>query len=347
MKRKLYLFCFLCIALIAFRFVDDARFDVPENFPKPVYDFSKNPLSVSKIQLGRVLFYDPLLSRNNMISCASCHSQFSAFTHVDHALSHGIEDRIGFRNSPALMNLAWQKLFMRDGAVNHLDVQSLAPITNPTEMDENINHVVMKLQASKLYPILFYKAFGDSIITGEHTLKAISQFMLTLVSANSKYDSVMRKQSLFNQQESNGYQLYKKNCSSCHSEPLFTNDDFRNNGLPIDTTLNDFGRYRVTKNPTDSLKFKVPTLRNIEFSYPYMHDGRFKKISQVLNHYTDGIEKSTTIATELQQPIVLTSNEKVDLIAFLLTLTDKSFLFNPDYFYPKEIFSGNGEGLKN
>lgn len=325
--------------MIAFRPANVKQFDVPINFPKPVYDFSKNPLSESKIELGRALFYDPIFSRDNTISCASCHSQFSAFTHVDHALSHGIDDKIGFRNSPALMNLAWQTLFMRDGAINHLDVQALGPISNPVEMDENITHVVSKLQASKLYPPLFYNAFGDSVITGEHTLKALSQFMLTLVSSNAKYDSVMRKQSTFTEQEANGYRLFKKNCASCHTEPLFTNDDFRNNGLPVDTTLNDFGRYRVTKKPSDSLAFKVPTLRNIEFSYPYMHDGRFKKLSQVMNHYTNGMLMDKTLAAELQQPIVLTSNEKVDIIAFLLTLTDKSFLFNPQYHCPKEIFS--------
>ncbi|MEI7801080.1 MAG: cytochrome c peroxidase [Bacteroidota bacterium] len=343
MKNKFLLVFLLCFAVVAFRSAEDALFVVPSNFPKPVYDFAKNPLSENKIQLGRALFYDPILSRNNMISCASCHSQFSAFAHVDHALSHGIEDKIGFRNSPSLMNLAWQKLFMRDGAINHLDVQALAPMSNPVEMDENITHVVSKLQASNLYPKLFYKAFGDSIITGEHALKAISQFMLTLISANSKYDSVMRKQTEFTTQENNGYSLFKKNCSSCHAEPLFTNDDFRNNGLSVDTTLNDFGRYRVTKNPSDSLKFKVPTLRNIEFSYPYMHDGRFKRLTQVLNHYTDGIEKSKTLSSELQQPIVLSANEKVDIVAFLLTLTDKSFLFNPNYFYPKEIFSAGAK----
>lgn len=339
MKQKLFIFSLLCFTVVAFRVADDALFEVPINFPKPVYDFSKNPLSENKIQLGRALFYDPILSRNNTISCSSCHSQFSAFTHVDHALSHGIEDKIGFRNSPALMNLAWQKLFMRDGAINHLDVQALAPISNPVEMDESITHVVSKLQTSKLYPKFFYNAFGDSIVTGEHTLKAISQFMLTLISANSKYDSVMRNQSMFTAKENNGYILFKKNCSSCHTEPLFTNDDFRNNGLPIDTSLNDFGRYLVTKNPSDFLKFKVPTLRNIEFSYPYMHDGRFKKLSQVMNHYTHGIEKNDTLSLELENPIVLTSNEKVDIIAFMLTLTDKSFLFNPNFFYPKDIFS--------
>lgn len=339
MKSKVAIFTSLIFIIVAFRSLDERLGVLPLDFPKPVYDFTKNSLSQSKIQLGRALFYDPILSRNNMISCASCHSQFSAFTHVDHALSHGIDDKIGFRNAPALINLAWQSSFMRDGAVNHLDVQALAPISNPVEMDENMAHVVSKLQASKLYTKLFYKAFGDSIITGEKTLKAISQFMLTLVSSNSKYDSVMRKQSVFTEQENRGYNLFKKNCVSCHSEPLFTNDGFRNNGLPIDTALKDYGRYRVTNNPLDSLKFKVPTLRNIEFSTPYMHDGRFKKLSQVMNHYTNEIKKSKSLSSELQRPIVLTSHEKVDIIAFLLTLTDKAFLFNPHYFYPKEIFS--------
>jgi cytochrome c peroxidase len=343
MKNKLFHILTLTLILVAFRATHESLMERPPHFPPPVYDFPNNPLSEAKIQLGRALFYDPLLSRNNMISCASCHSPYAAFTHIDHALSHGIEDRIGFRNAPALMNLAWQNTFMRDGAVHHLDVQSLAPISNPVEMDETIEHVVSKLQASRLYPTLFYDAFSDSSITGEHTLKAISQFMTTLVSAQSKYDSVMRNEAVFTVQEQKGYNVFKNNCSSCHTEPLFTNDDFRNNGLPVDTTLNDFGRYRVTKNPADSIKFKVPTLRNIEFSYPYMHDGRFKNLSQVMNHYTRGIEKSKTLAPELEQPIVLSSNEKVDLMAFLLTLSDKNFLFNPRFSYPRDIFSGQAK----
>lgn len=337
MKMKLLFFLLLCFIVLAFRYSDNEPFVVPTNWPKPVYDFSRNPLSKNKILLGRALFYDPILSRNNSISCANCHSPYSAFTHVDHSLSHGIEDKIGFRNAPALMNLAWQKVFMWDGAVNHLDMQALAPISNPVEMGETITHVVSKLQVSTLYPRLFFQAFGDSIITGEYTLKALSQFMLTLISSNSKYDSVMRNQSVFTEQEYAGYKLFQKNCSSCHPEPLFTNNDFRNNGLSVDTALHDYGRYSVTGNPKDSLKFKVPTLRNVGFSYPYMHDGRFKKLSEVLNHYTSGVVHSKTLAKELQNPIVLTSNEKVDIVAFMLTLSDKTFLFNPNLSFPKEI----------
>jgi cytochrome c peroxidase len=340
LKSRLLILAALLVVFVSFRLADKL-FTVPPHFPKPKYDFSKNPLSENKILLGRALFYDPILSRNNTISCASCHSQYSAFTHTDHDLSHGIEDRIGIRNSPTLMNLAWKSSFMWDGAVHHLDVQSLAPINSPTEMDEKFDNVVSKLQTSTIYPGLFYTAFGDSIITGEYTLKAISQFMLTLVSANSKYDSVMRKQAVFTTQESNGYKLFKKNCSSCHTEPLFTNDAFRNNGLPVDTTLNDLGRFRITKNSRDTLFFNVPTLRNIAYSFPYMHDGRFKNLSQVLNHYTNGIVYNKQISKELQSPLILSSNEKVDIVAFLLTLSDKEFLFNPQYSYPKEVFFGN------
>ncbi len=337
MKLRLISFSIIAILLCAFVKNEHNLFEAPKQWPKPVYDFTKNPLSQPKIDLGKVLFYDPILSRNNTISCASCHSQYSGFTHIDHSLSHGIDDSIGTRNSPTLLNLAWQKVFMWDGSVNHLDVQALAPIQNKIEMDESISNVVLKLQKSKLYKTLFYRAYGDSMATGEKTLKAISQFMLMLVSNNSKYDSVMCKQSTFTTQEENGYRLFKKNCASCHQEPFFTNHSFENNGLPLNPELNDFGRYRVTKVASDSLKFKVPTLRNIEFSFPYMHDGRFKKLSQVLNHYTAGIENTKTLSKALKQPIVLSSNEKVDIIAFLLTLTDKSFLFNPRYSYPKSM----------
>jgi cytochrome c peroxidase len=201
-------------------------------------------------------------------------------------------------------------------------------------MNEDIGHVAEKLQHTANYPMLFFNAFGDSIINGEKLLSALAQFELTIESTNSKYDSVMRKQAVFTAQENNGYQLYKANCSSCHAEPLFTNNAFENNGLPIDSNLNDLGRMSVTMNADDSLKFKVPSLRNLEYSYPYMHDGRFKKLKDVLDHYTAGIQKSKTLSEKLQKPIVLSSNERVDLIAFLLTLTDRDFLFNKKYMNP-------------
>lgn len=337
MKKSFLLLIGICFTISGFMMFNENFFYIPKNWPEPVYNFSKNPLTSSKVELGRALFYDPILSKDNAISCNSCHSQFTAFAHVDHALSHGINNLIGTRNAPALMNLAWQKSFMWDGAINHLDMQPLEPITNEKEMASNIDSVVKKLQRTKLYPTLFLKAFGEGIITGEHTLKAISQFMLTLISSNSKYDSVIRKQATFTQQEEKGYKLFKINCSGCHLEPLFTNQQFENNGLYVDATLNDIGRMKITLDPNDSLKFKVPSLRNIEFSYPYMHDGRFKKLSDVLNHYTSGIYQSKTLSKKLETPILLSSNDKVDIIAFLLTLTDRNFLFNTDYSFPKEL----------
>lgn len=337
--KKAFVLIAICAAFIAFKAMDPVLFSFPENWPKPAYDFTKNPLSEARVQLGRALFYDPILSLDSSISCESCHSQYTAFTHVDHSLSHGIGNRMGTRNAPALMNLAWGKSFMWDGAINHLDMQALAPLSHPDEMGEKMAHVVDKLQHSNIYPALYYKSYGDSIITGEHTLKAISQFLLTLISANAKYDSVMRKESNFTKQEANGYKLFRQNCAACHKEPLFTNQQFESNGLPLDTALNDYGRYKVTANVNDSFLFKVPTLRNIQFSNPYMHDGRFKRLNDVLKHYTTGIVHSKHLSKQLTKPIILSTNDRVDLVAFLLTLTDKTFLFNPFFSYPKDLFS--------
>ena len=254
------------------------------------------------------------------------------------ALSHGIRDSIGTRNSLALMNLAWSSSFMWDGAVNHLDMQALAPISHPAEMGEDISHVLAKLNASEKYPELFRQVFGSEEVTGMHFLQALSQFELTLISCDSKYDKVKRNEPgiFFTEQEQKGYTLFQTNCNSCHTEPLFSSSDFKNNGLPIDGTLQDLGRMRITQAPSDSLHFKVPSLRNVEFSQPYMHDGRFNTLGQVINHYTHGISPSPTLSMELENGIQLSVEDKVDLIAFLLTLTDKDFLFNPDHAFPRK-----------
>lgn len=306
---------------------DPVVFQVPPSFPAPQYDFSRNPLTRQGIELGRRLFYDPVLSRDSTVSCASCHLSFTAFTHVDHALSHGIGDRTGRRNAPALINLAWSRAFMWDGAIHHLDFQALAPISDSTEMGETLDNVVRKLNNRADFRALFAAAFDNSTATGEKVLKALAQFELTLVSANSKYDRVRAGLDSFSVQEQNGYALFQKNCARCHAEPLFTHGGFENNGLPADPVLNDAGRMRVTQDRADSLQFKVPTLRNIEFSYPYMHDGRFKKLRDVLQFYTSPASG---------QHIELSAVERVDLTAFLHTLTDKAFLFNPDFSFPKK-----------
>ncbi len=310
-------------------------FDLPKGWPKPNYDFAANPLTEEGFQLGRRLFYDPILSRDNTISCASCHLQATGFTHVDHDLSHGIEGKIGTRNTLALMNLAWSKTFMWDGGVNHLDVQPLAPISSAVEMDETLENVVTKLQKQEKYQLLFEKTFGTKKITGQLTLKALSQYLVLLTTSNSKYDKVMRKEEEFSEREQKGYNLFKTNCASCHIEPLFTSDQFENNGLSIDTTLNDIGRMKITNKKKDFLRFRVPTLRNSQFTFPYMHDGRFKTLTEVVKHYNT-LVNNKNLSKQLVNPMNLTANERVDLVLFLTTLTDTQFLSNPKFAYPIE-----------
>jgi cytochrome c peroxidase len=325
-----FLIALVAVLGISFTANDEIKFIVPKGWPKPVYDFSKNKLSEEKFKLGRKLFFDPILSRDSSTSCSSCHLQFSGFTHVDHSLSHGINGLKGTRNSSTIFNLAWSKSFMWDGGVNNIEVQPINPITNPVEMDNRLEDVVMKLNRSAYYRKRFYKAFNDSIINSQKLLKSLAQFILMLESYNSKYDKVMRKEKdvEFAEQEKHGYALFRKNCVSCHTEPLFTNNSFENNGLPPDKELKDGGRIRITKNTSDSLKFKVPSLRNVAVSYPYMHDGRFKNLKQVLDHYASGIHKSETLSSQLNNGIQLNDEEKEQLLAFLQTLTDKEFLFD-------------------
>ena len=302
----------------------------------PHYDLSKLSMSENEFQLGRQLFYDPILSRDQSISCASCHLQATGFTHVDHDLSHGIEGRIGKRNSMALMNLAWNTSFMWDGGVNHIELQALAPISSEDEMGSSLKEVVTKLNASKKYKTLFYNTYKDSLVTGQKTLLALTQFVVMLNSYNSKYDKYIRneKGGEFTMQEKNGLAIFKNNCASCHTEPLFTNNEFHNNGLTLDPYLKDFGRMLITNKSEDSLKFKVPTLRNIQFTPPYMHDGRFETLKAVITHYNSGITHSITLAEDLKNNLELTHKEEVDLLVFLRTLTDKEFLFNNRFSYP-------------
>jgi cytochrome c peroxidase len=324
----------LCLAF-SNQFATPLYLEVPKDWPKPKYDFNRNPLTEEGFQLGRHLFYDPIISRDSTISCQSCHLQQTGFTHVDHQLSHGIEGKIGTRNSMALINLAWNKDFMWDGGVNNLEMQPINPITNPLEMDESLDHVINKLQRSQKYRILFTKAFGDDKVTSQRILMALAQFTVMLKSSNSKYDKVIRKEVQFNTQEQNGYALFKTNCATCHKEPLFSDDKFEKNGLAIDETLNDFGRIKITGKQEDYLRFRIPTLRNIQFTFPYMHDGRFKTLTEVIKHY-NSLGHDKCLPKELAEPMMLSDNDRVDLVAFLNTLTDKEFLFNKRFSFPKE-----------
>ncbi|MBD8082040.1 cytochrome-c peroxidase [Chryseobacterium caseinilyticum] len=332
MYSRLKYFAFASFLLLLFSYsLQDIGLIYPSYFPKPVYDFKKNPLKSATVQLGRKLFYDPILSRNNTISCSSCHNSGQAFSHAGNHLSKGIEDGIGDRNSPAIFNLAWQKNFMWDGVIPNIDAQALAPINHPMEMGEDINVAVRRLNKSKEYRTLFYRSFGDSLATSERLMKALSQFQLTIVSASSKYDKVKQKKAQFTDSEKRGYLLYQQNCNSCHSEPLFSTYDFANNGLPVDSKLDDHGKWNKSFEPADQWMFKIPSLRNLGFTYPYMHDGRFKTLNEVLDHYEKGIVKSPTLAKQLEKPIIFNHKEREDLLSFLATLNDSVLVSNPDY----------------
>jgi cytochrome c peroxidase len=311
-------------------------FEYPDYWPAPQYDFNKLSMTQEEFDLGRALFYDPILSKDNSISCASCHTQATGFTHVDHDLSHGIKGRIGKRNALSLVNLAWNTSFMWDGGVNHIELQALAPITDANEMDETLANVVEKLKSSEHYNNLFSKVHSDGEITGQRTLLALTQFVVMFNSYNSKYDKYIRIESknTFTIQEKNGLQIFRQHCATCHTEPLFTNNQFENNGLKVDTTLIDYGRYFITSNPKDSLKFKVPSLRNIQFTKPYMHDGRFENLQEVINHYTSEVQPSQTLSIKLEKRIILTHKEKIDLLVFLRTLSDDEFLFDKRFSFP-------------
>jgi cytochrome c peroxidase len=308
---------------------------IPAGWPKPsVNIFANNPLTEEGFQLGRKLFYDGRLSKDGNFACASCHQQFAAFATYDHDLSHGFHDQFTTRNAPPLFNLAWANLFHWDGGVNHIEVQALSPMTASNEMAENVDSVLQKLRKDTSYQRMFRSAYGSNVINSQRMLKALAQFVGSLVSSESKYDKVKRGQDKFNAAEQRGYELFKLNCNTCHKEPLFTDYSFRNNGLPLNNFLKDYGRMRITGNASDSLKFKVPSLRNVSVTFPYMHDGRLYSLGNVIDHYRKDIQMSATLDSSLRDGIKFTDAEKNDLIYFLHTLKDTTFLQDKRFSQP-------------
>ncbi|MFC5410052.1 cytochrome-c peroxidase [Larkinella bovis] len=315
----------------------------PANFSDPHYHFSKNPLTVEGVTLGKALFYDGILSKDGSISCAFCHQPAAAFAHTDHPLSHGIGDKIGTRNVPAIQNVAWKQAFFWDGGIADLDLLPISPIQNPVEMGDSLGNVLKKVRASGQYPAMFKAAFGTDEVTTERFLKALSQFMLTMVSGTSKYDKYARKEAgaMLGEHEVHGLNLFNQHCAGCHTGEQFTDQSYRNNGLRMQLANSkdyDLGRYQITLNLDDYNKFRVPSLRNVERTFPYMHDGRFQTLEQVLDHYTNDVQDTPQLDPLLKKNgkpgIPLTQEDKSDLIAFLKTLTDTEFLsdrrFQPD-----------------
>lgn len=316
--------------------------DVLDSPAKQVYTFNlppgvdpplippQNPLTLDKIALGKLLFFDPILSKDSTISCASCHVQSNAFADPNR-LSKGVEDSLGFRNAISLTNTAYANLFFRDGGVPSLELQVIAPIESPFEMQNTLDTVIKRLQRHDHYKLQFQEVFGSEV-TKENFTQAIAAFERTMISFNSPFDRhYYYNEDVLSESEKNGMTLFFSDrlaCSSCHSLPNFTNQGFANNGLYED--YEDMGRRRVTVSFNDDALFKIPTLRNIARTAPYMHDGSIPDLLSVFEHYNSGgsghFNKSDII-----KPLGLTMAEKIDLLNFLNALTDETFLNDPTF----------------
>lgn len=309
-----------------------------------------NPLTEQGVLLGRMLFYDKRLSQDGTISCSSCHNQATGFSDTNR-FSIGIQGQIGGRQAMAVVNMLWnQNQFFWDGRSNLLREQSLKPIQDPLEMHETLPNVVAKLNASQVYKNQFVRAFGSETINSEKISLALEQFMHSIISNNSKFDKEIRGEYTYTASEQRGKDLFYTeyngffpntsgaDCAHCHSGANFENDSYINNGLDSDGNMADAGREEVTGNAADKGKFKVTSLRNIELTPPYMHDGRFQTLEEVVDHYNNGLVFSTTIDPALEATrgtgLFLTPQDKADLVNFLKTLTDRTLATDERYTSP-------------
>lgn len=311
-------------------------FVVPEGWPEPVYKFTNNPLTYEGFALGRKLFYDVRLSRDNSVSCGTCHQQFASFAQAGHDVSHGVDDLLGTRNSPGLANMAWMPSFFWDGGVNHLESQPINPIQNPVEMDLKMVEAIARINADADYRKRFKRVFGTDTANSQGVFRAMAQFMGAMVSASSRYDKYIANPAggHFSDEEVHGLQVFRQHCASCHTEPLFSDFSFRNNGL-TPSLVNDSGRAHITHDPADLYKFKVPSLRDVSVTAPYMHDGRIASLEQVVEHYRTGIHASPTTDPRLAGGLPLSERDKNDVVSFLKTLTDSTFINNSIFAEPK------------
>ena len=347
------LFRYILLLLFSFSCSKDDSSSLPEYVPTPlaleipilfeqkilppIIPFS-NPQTVEGVTLGKKLFFDPILSGDNSQSCSSCHNPVNSFTD-NSQFSAGVDGVLGNRNAMPLINLAfnYDDFFAWDGSEFGLESQALEPVENPIEMHNTWEQAVQNLQATSDYPELFQRAFGNNTITKELVTKAIAQFERTLISGNSKFDRYLLGNETLTDQELNGFNVFmdetKGDCFHCHgsnNNPLWTDNKFHNNGL--DAIFSDLGLGSVTGDPSDNGKFKSPTIRNLAFTAPYMHDGRFNTLDEVINHYSEGLQNSPTIDPLMKKVaeggVQITIEEKADLKAFLLTLSDSDFINN-------------------
>jgi len=359
MNKLKAIIIFSVLALMVF--INACKKEVPDNetpdepyelaygtFPPPPLP-ADNKLTREGVKLGRMLFYEKMLSRTNTLSCASCHKQAQAFSDTAR-FSIGVRGLEGKRQAMGVFNMAWHtNEFFWDGRAHLLRDQSLKPIQDELEMDETLDNMVAKLQAADIYPKQFKRAFGTETITSELVSKALEQFMFSIISNSSKYDEYLAGRATLTPEEERGRYLFFKeynpgfpaisgaDCQHCHSGANFENNLYMNNGLDTDGSFADIGREKVTGNTADKGKFKVPSLRNVELTPPYMHDGRFKTLEEVVDHYNLVTESATLDPSFLQQlpaGLKLSASDKAALVAFLKTLTDVKLTTNPEYASP-------------
>ena len=346
---RLCLFCLLSLFILQCQKDDPPVKKQPTPFdlviPKglPAMNIpADNPMTVEGVALGRRLFYDPILSADSTQSCSSCHQQAHGFVDGNLQFSIGIDGQPGTRNAMPLFNLGWQRSFFWDGGAANMESQVVGPITNPVEMHEDLPRVALKLNRHPEYPTLFREAFDlpdTAAVTIPMLMKAIAQFERTLISGNSRYDQWKRGDTQLTAQELHGMDLFqdfeKGDCSHCHVlGSTFSDFEFRNNGL--DSIPVDEGRFLITLLPNDKGKFKTPSLRNLAYTAPYMHDGRFATLTEVLAFYNSGFKDSPTLDANLKHAVKgrLSPEDMADIIAFLHTLDDPDFLSNPAFANP-------------
>lgn len=350
MKKKWYYICFFLLLMNCSSKEEEIYVPIPYNLETPSLFSDKliapiiptnNPLTEEGIALGKKLFFDKILSGDETQSCATCHEPQKAFTD-NLQFSAGIDGNLGTRNAMPLFNLAWNfdERFAWDGKEFSLEKQALEPVSNPIELHSDWVNVANKLQNHSEYTTLFLRAFGTSTIDSTLITKAIAQFERTLISGNSKFDQFLRGETTLTPEEQNGFDVFmdeaRGDCFHCHgsnNNPLWTDNQFHNNGL--DTVFLDLGLGAITGDPADNGKFKSPSIRNLEFTAPYMHDGRFATLEDVINHYSEGLQPSSTIDPLMkkinQGGVNLSPQDKSDLKAFLLSLSDFDFINNPDF----------------
>jgi cytochrome c peroxidase len=332
-------------------------FVYPANFGNRINVPDDNPTTKQGVYLGRMLFYEKKLSATNVISCSSCHQQAKAFTD-GMALSKGIDNVLTSRNSMSLTNLLWSRKFFWDGRAASLEEQAVFPLTNPHEMGQPLDISAQKLSQIDEYPALFKLVFGDDKITPERIAKALAQFERTLISCSSKYDQYLKNTYQPNQEELKGMALFMNgpdpekgirggNCAHCHGGVKNYMELFHNNGL--DSIPKDAGIETLTGLASDRGRFKAPTLRNIALTAPYMHDGRFKTLEEVVDHYSDHIKESASLSTFIRgesndaggKSLNFKPREKMELIAFLNMLTDSTFISDPRFADPHPTSTQN------